>query len=213
MAGDPQRIVSAGYDAAAERYAELERPDRPWPRMRWLRELLDRLPPGAEVLDLGCASGRPAAAEIAKQYQVTGVDISRHQISLAKRNVPEGTFICADAATIDFPDGRFDAVVSFYTFDHIPRDEHGELFARIYRWLRPGGWLLVSIEDADQAGVVGSWLGVEMFFSMFDADTTRRLVRGSGFELERTTVETQAEQGRQIPYLWILASKPGERLG
>jgi hypothetical protein len=74
--------------------------------------------------------------------------------------------------------------------------------------LRPGGYLLLSVEDADQPGVVTRWLDVDMFFSMFDAETTRQLVRHAGFEFVRTDIEEQQEQGRAVPYVWILARKP-----
>jgi SAM-dependent methyltransferase len=196
-----------GYDLVARRYAELEAGDGPWPRMRWLQEVIDRLPHGSPVLDLGCGSGVPAAAEIAKRHSVTGVDISATQIALARQNVAGGDFVCADAAEVDFPAESFEAVVSFYSFDHLPRHEHQGVFDRIHRWLRPGGLFLLSTEDADEPGVVSQWLGAEMYFSMFDAPTTRRLVEEAGFVVERTAIEVQIEQGIQIPYSWILARK------
>ncbi len=109
---------------------------------------------------------------------------------------------------MDFAPSTFDAVVSLYTFDHVPRAEHRELLGRAHRWLRPGGWFLLSIEDADEPGQTVEWLGVDMHFSMFDAATTRRLVTDAGFLIERTAVETQLERATEIPYTWVLARKP-----
>jgi SAM-dependent methyltransferase len=205
---DPGEIVGAGYDRVAAQYRALEHDSARWPRAGWLKRLTDNLPPGAAVLDLGCASGVPVAAELAKQYRVTGVDISREHIEQAARNVPGAGFVCADARTVTFPDGHFEAAVSLYTFDHIPRQEHRALLERLYQWLRPGGLLLLSIEDADQPGVVAGWLGVDMYFSMFGADATRQLVRDSGFDIEHTDLQTQTEGDTDIPYTWILARKP-----
>jgi SAM-dependent methyltransferase len=200
---DPREIVAAGYDAVAERYARLEETE--WPRMRWLRDLLDRLPDGAHVLDLGCGNGVPAGREIARQHTVTGVDVSERQIELARRNVPGGVFFHGDMARVSFPPATFDAVVSFYAIGCIPRAEHADLLRRIRGWLRPGGWLLLSEEDADRPDVVGEWLGVPMFFSGFDAATQRRLVAEAGFAVERSAVEIQVEQGVEIPFAWLLA--------
>lgn len=208
MAGDPGEIVRAGYDRVAAHYRALEHDSARWPRASWLRRLTDNLPPGAAVLDLGCASGVPVAAELAKQYRVTGVDISPEHIEQAARNVPGAEFVCADARTVTFPDGHFDAAVSLYTFDHIPRQEHHALLERLHQWLRPGGLLLLSIEDSDQPGVVAEWLGVDMYFSMFGADATRQLVRDTGFDIEHTDLGTQTEGDRDISYTWILARKP-----
>lgn len=107
-----------------------------------------------------------------------------------------------------FPAGRFDAIISLYTFDHIPRNEHRDLLERLRRWLQPDGLLLLSIEDSDQPGVVAEWLGADMYFSMFGADATCQLVRDAGFDIEETALDTQTEGDVAIAYTWILARKP-----
>lgn len=200
-------VVARGYDRAASEYAALDE-DGSWPREGWLERLTARLEPGARVLDLGCATGVPVAARLAQAHLVTGVDVSPEQIRTARAKVPSAEFVCGSATDVDFPEGRFDAVVSLYTFDHIPRDRHAELLERVRGWLRPGGWLLLSIEDADQPGTTATWLGVDMFFSMFDAEATRDLVRQAGFDIEETAVEPQFEQGAEVRYTWILARTP-----
>ena len=205
-ARDPKRIVEQGYDRIAHDYARLEG-EAPWPRLRWLGKVLDRLEPGSSVLDLGCGSGDPADIEIAKQHHITGVDISQAQIDLAQQNVPAGNFLHGDAASVQFPAASFDAVISFYTLEHIPRQEHEALLRRIHGWLRPGGFLLISTEAGDVEELVADWLGVPMFMSSFDPDVLKRLVVGVGFELLETATESQVEQGHDVPYLWLLACK------
>ena len=206
MTKSPQSIVQSGYDQVAEAYSLLEG-DQRWPRLEWLSKVLARLDPGSAVLDLGCGSGDPADIEIAKLHHVTGVDISGTQIELARRSVPGGRFIHADLGALDFPDGSFDAVVSFYTLEHLPREQHGQILGRIHDWLRPGGLLLFSYEAGEMNDVTGEWLGVDMFFSTFDSETITRLVEEAGFEIVETETETQLEQDREVPYLWILARR------
>jgi hypothetical protein len=75
------------------------------------------------------------------------------------------------------------------------------------RWLRPSGFLLFTAEVDDQPGVVGQWLGVPMFFTSFDAATTRRLVLETGFEILREEIEAQLEGDREVSYLWVLARR------
>ena len=205
-AEDVKRVVEQGYDRVAHAYARLEG-EAEWPRMRWLRRLLARLAPGSSVLDLGCGSGDPADIEIAKEHRVTGVDISQTQIDLARQNVPTGHFLHGDAAAVAFPAGSFDAVVSFYTLEHIPRDEHETVLRRIYGWLRAGGFLLLSTEAGEYDDLMGEWLGVPMFISCFDPETLKRLVDEAGFELLETAIETQIEGGHEVPYLWLLARR------
>lgn len=206
-AGDPKDIVATGYDAVALRYARLEG-DEEWPRMRWLADLLARLAEGSDVLDLGCGDGVPAVREIAARHRATGVDVSGGQIELARRNVPGTCFLCADAASVDFEPRSFDAVVSFYAIDHIPREEHAGLFRRVRRWLRPGGFFLLSVEASDEPGLTGEWLGAPMYFSHYDAPTTLGLLRDAGFTVLGEEIETQVEQGSRIPYLWVLTRNP-----
>jgi SAM-dependent methyltransferase len=133
--------------------------------------------------------------------------VSPEHIEQARRNVPDGEFICSDALTATFPAGHFDAVISLYTFDHIPRDEYRGMLDSIHRWLRPDGMLLLSVEDIDEPGTVAQWLGVDMYFSMFGADAMRQLVRDAGFDITKTALGTQTEGGTDISYTWILARK------
>ena len=145
--------------------------------------------------------------EIARLHKVTGVDISNIQIELARLNVPQGRFIHGDLGSLDFPDASFDAVVSFYTLEHLPRERHGEILHRIHDWLRPEGLLLFSYEKGNRNDVTVQWLDVPMFFSLFDPDTLRGLVEDADFEILDADVENQTEQNRDVPYLWILARR------
>lgn len=202
---DPKQVVARGYDQVAEAYARLEEEGAEWPRMRWLRKLLNRLEPGSSVLDLGCGSGDPADVEIAKTHQVTGVDISETQIRLAKINVPTERFIHSDLGSVAFPVESFDAVISFYTLEHLPRDEHRNVFERIAQWLKAGGYFLLCTEANESAGVQAEWLGVSMFFSFFDSETLKHLIQEVGFEILEAATETQLEGGHEVSYLWVLA--------
>ena len=206
MARDPKRIVEAGYDKVAAAYSRLEGENQ-WPRMRWLRKVLTKLKPEGSVLDLGCGSGDPADIKIAKLHQVTGVDISNAQIGLARQNVPQGKFISEDLGSLDFPEGSFDAVVSFYTLEHLPRAQHGEILLRIHDWLRPEGLLLFSYEKGNRNDETVEWLGAPMFFSVFNPATIRGLVKDAGFAIIESDVESQLERDREVEYLWILAHK------
>lgn len=203
---NPKRVVELGYDKVAHDYAQLEGEIK-WPRMRWLQTLLTKLEPGSSVLDLGCGSGDPADVEISKAHKITGVDVSQVQINLARQNVPTGHFIQGDAGSVEFPPASFDAVVSFYTIEHIPRKEHEALLRHIHQWLRAGGFLLISIEAGEYDDIIGEWLGVPMFISCYKPETMKQLVTQAGFDLLETAIETQVERKTEIPYLWILARK------
>ena len=205
--GDPKALVARGYDQIALRYAACRIEGNP--AMRFVRELDARLPAGADVLELGCGRGVPVGRELAKRHRLTGVDISAAQVELARHHVPEACFIHADYTDLDVASASFDAVVAILTLTHVPREEHADLLSRIARWLRDGGFLLCSLGTADAPGAVEEdWLGAAMFFSHYDADTNRRLVREAGFEPLIDEIVAMHEEGHgQARFLWVLAQK------
>lgn len=208
MGADAAQIVEAGYDRVADAYERLEEPGSEWPRLRHLRELLARVTEGGAVLDLGCGNGLPGLLEIAKRHVATGVDVSGVQAERARQNVPEATVLKADMAATGFADGSFDAIVSFYAIEHVPRARHAELFTRFHEWLRPGGSLLFTVEArGTHDDAVGDWLGAPMFFSQFGPEETVRLVRDAGFTVESAEIEPQLEGGTEIEYLWVRARR------
>jgi cyclopropane fatty-acyl-phospholipid synthase-like methyltransferase len=150
----------------------------------------------------------PVAHLVSPSHAAVGVEVSREQLDRARRNVPEAEFILASALDAQLPADSFDAVISFYTVEHMPRETHSTLLASIHRWLSPGGWLLMTFEVGDEPGRVVNWLGVPMFFSHYDATTNTRLVQEAGFEIVKAEEETQIEDSRRVPYLWVLARKP-----
>jgi SAM-dependent methyltransferase len=206
---DPKQVVREGYDRVAERYLEWVETDRSTTRMRYTRMLLDALPTGAEVLDLGCGAGGPTTKALAERFRVTGVDISARSVDLARENVPNAHFFQADMAELDFESGRFDAVAAFYSIIHVLRDQQGSLFCRIASWLRPGGLLLATMGTHSlEADYCEDFLGAPMYWSTFDSETNRRLVEESGLEVVQVLEETEEEDGQPVTFLWIVARKP-----
>jgi SAM-dependent methyltransferase len=208
---DPKRIVAKGYDTMAERYlawSDL----RPSPtRLRYLALALELIPPGSDVLDLGCGAGNPMTAALAEGRTVTGVDISETQLEMARRNVPGATFLQADMTTLTFEPASFDAVVAFYSLTHVPRDEQAQLLERIRAWLRPGGLFLASMGADDEPGdVEPDWLGVDMYFSHFGARANRRLVEGAGLVIERSELAVEPEDRHDARFLWVVARAPSD---
>jgi hypothetical protein len=59
------------------------------------------------------------------------------------------------------PAGSLAAVVSFYAIIHLPVEEQPALFAHIYRWLRPGGYLLATVGHRAWTGTEEEWLGAK----------------------------------------------------
>jgi SAM-dependent methyltransferase len=208
---DPRtQIVADGYDAIGETFSEWRRDFAGDPRREWEDDLVSRLEEGARVLELGCGGGSPETQRLAQRFAVTGVDISPRQVQRARAAIPEAEFIRADLTELELPAGSFDAVVSFYVFNHIPRDLLAPLLGKIHGWLVGGGWLLSAFGASDNPGWTGEWLGAPTFFSGFPPGINSRLVREAGFAVERDEIVTFEEpepDPGQVTFQWVLARK------
>jgi len=202
---DRTQIVADGYDAIGDTFAAWQEEIAGDPRHEWRDALVARLQDGAHVLELGCGAGSPDTKELAKRFAVTGVDISPGQIERARASIPKAEFVCADLTELELPPASYDAVASFYVFNHVPRDLLAPLLVRIRSWLVAGGWFLTAFGVSDIESWTGDWLGAPTFFSSFPAETNSRLVREAGFAVERDEVVTIEEPEGPVSFQWVLA--------
>jgi ubiquinone/menaquinone biosynthesis C-methylase UbiE len=121
-----------GLDGAAE-----------WPALRALLPVLA----GSSVLDLGCGFGwfcRWARENGAAS--VLGIDVSENMLTRARAMTEDAaiSYTRADMEQLTLTAGSFDLVYSSLAFHYIADLER--LMREVYRSLRPGGWLVFSVE-------------------------------------------------------------------
>ena len=199
VSGDESDLVRKGYDALSYRYRADDADEGRY--APWLAALRTRLPAGGPVLDLGCGCGVPVARSMAAAgYQVTGVDISEVQIGRARRLVPAGTFVRADASTVTFPAASFDAVVCLYALVHMPLRAQPELLRRMAGWLRTGGWLLTVTGEREWTGTEDNWLGgpAAMWWSHAGADTYRAWLEQAGLQVTAQEFVPEGDSGHAL---------------
>ena len=134
----------------------------------------------------GAAVGVPVARFLANAgHRVTGVDISDVQIERARRLVPNGTFLRADATRLELPPASFDAVVCLYAVIHMPLADQPQLIKSIATWLRPGGWLLTTVGNSAWTGTEDNWLDgpATMWWSQADASSYRSWLQQAGLTI------------------------------
>ncbi|CAI5730069.1 unnamed protein product [Hyaloperonospora brassicae] len=107
-----------------------------------------QLQAGERVLDVGCGIGG-GDFYMARQFNVAvvGIDLSTNMVHRALETSMQLSsldveFEICDATKKEFPDASFDVVYSRDTILHI-EDKHA-LFAKFFRWLKPGGRVLIS---------------------------------------------------------------------
>ncbi|NHJ41406.1 MAG: methyltransferase domain-containing protein [Asgard group archaeon] len=175
-------IVSEGYDKVADVYLATRSEDDP--EVKLLPDFMKRLPVGARVLDAGCGAGEPITRILSEKFKVTGVDISKKQVEIAREMLPYCEFIWQDMSTLTFPNEYFDGIVSYYAIPHVPREEHKGLLENFYRMLKPNGIALLCFGTTDDPGkVVDDFFGVKMYWSSFDAGTNIEMLKEVGYNV------------------------------
>lgn len=104
---------------------------------------------GLDALDIGCGEGtlcRQLIAHGAKK--VIGVDPSARMLELARAQSNDSriSYIEAFAEQLQLPDASVDLVVSCLALHYLSTGSLLSLARDIARWLRPGGWLVTSME-------------------------------------------------------------------
>ena len=196
-------VQAAAFDHIGERYDEaFPHKEGQITAARWLTE---QLAPGACVLDVGCGTGLPTARQlVASGAAVTGIDISPVMLSLARANVPEAEFHLLDATEVTDALGPFDAIVAFFSLLMLPRAEIPAALATLRGVLRPGGWLVLSMVEADVDDVPIAFLGVSVHVTGYFEEQLRQIVSDAGFRivgqesLRYAPVEAQAPTEIQL---------------
>lgn len=190
-----QDKVKAAYDEAAQAYLngrDLFKNDK------YLLKLQELLKPNSTILDLGCGSGMPVDSFFVKKgHRVIGLDISKKQIELAKKNVLKANFKVKDMSTLKEEEFSVDAVISFYAIFHIPRQEHEQLFKKINSFLSLGGLLLVTMGASDWQGSE-EFFGVKMFWSHYGVGKNKQMVEKAGFEILLSEIDEAGGEQHQV---------------
>ena len=127
---------------------------------------------GGAVLDVGTGPARiPIALAMAdERANVLGIDLARHMLNRARRNVAEAGLSerikleLVDAKGVPYPDGQFEAVISNSIVHHIP--DPTPALAEMVRLVAPGGSLFVRdlcrpADDDALGAIVRAYAGGE----------------------------------------------------
>ncbi len=105
------------------------------------------LNPG-KCVEIGCGAGR-ITGQLGRCFgDVTGLDVSPHQLAYARIRVPESnvTFSPSDGTRLPVADATCDAVFSVQVFQHF--EAHADalaVFRDTFRALKPGGTVMVHL--------------------------------------------------------------------
>jgi 2-polyprenyl-3-methyl-5-hydroxy-6-metoxy-1,4-benzoquinol methylase len=150
--------------------------------------LLDLVPSGGRLLEVGCACGFLLVAARERGFAVEGVEVSAWAADHA-RDAYGLAVQTGSLETIELPAATYDVVVMADVIEHLmdPR----RTVRHLLRLLRPGGRLLLLTPDVGSrlARVLGRrWWGLlDDHYFYFSRATLHRLLTEEGFAVERVT--------------------------
>ncbi|MDB5104184.1 MAG: gamma-tocopherol methyltransferase [Fibrobacteres bacterium] len=144
-AADLAAVNNAFYDSLGDRWYDayddpvaLLRAEgelkNPWVAQR-IRSHLDGRP--GRILDIGCGAGFLANALAAEGHRVSGIDMSRGSLRIARSRSKLPAYRVADAYRLPYRDGTFDSVTALDFLEHVTAPDR--VIAEAARVLRPGG--------------------------------------------------------------------------
>lgn len=178
----------AKFESAASRWWDPESEFKPLHEINPLR--LDYIEArlgglsGLRVADVGCGGGLLAEGMAARGARVTGVDLAKRSLAVARAHAMESGFevdyrcTSAEALARELP-GEFDAVTCLELLEHVP-DPAG-LVGACASLLRPGGSLLVSTINRNPKAYLLAVIGAEYVLRLLPKGTHdyQRFIRPS----------------------------------
>ena len=101
-----------------------------------VRRYLDALPAPTRVLDAGCGEG-VLVEEYADRLDITGVDANYSSARVTHGSV----------TALPFADASFDRALCLDVLEHLSYEEQPRALSELFRVLRPGGELFVSVPN------------------------------------------------------------------
>lgn len=154
----------------------------------WLENFLSLQPAVADILDIGCGSGKPIAQFFVEQgHRVTGVDASEAMIALCRQRFPAHQWHVADMRQLALGQ-KFDGILAWDSFFHLKRDEQREMFALFAQHAKPNAALMFTSGPAD-GEAIGQLNGETLYHASLAPEEYRQLLANHGFRVVQTIAE------------------------
>jgi cyclopropane-fatty-acyl-phospholipid synthase len=207
---DPRMVYSCAYfrsDADSLADAQAQKLDHICRKLR--------LAPGEAFLDIGCGWGG-LIFWAAQHYGVsaTGITLSRHQFEHVEREIAArglaGRVRVELRDYADLPEGTlYDKIASIGMFEHVGVRRYPAYFGKIYRLLKPGGFVLNHgiTHNVMDAGSLGSGIGdfvEEYVFPGGELAHVHTVIAGMAREgLELVDAEALREHYARTLWHWV----------
>jgi 8-oxo-dGTP pyrophosphatase MutT (NUDIX family) len=177
-----------------------------WFGMRLTAEMgrfVDRLGPGARVLDVGCGPGHDTAWLAEMGFDAAGVDLSFGMLQEGVRRGVSAPLFQADMRRLPFRSGSLDGLWVCASLLHVPKDEVNAVLRELARVVYPGH-IAVTVKRGEGEAWTEDERGRRRFFAYYGADEIQLRMERNGFEVLGCWEEPD-HAGREHPWFNVLA--------
>lgn len=195
---DPTDATIASYESAASRFRELDMGVGP-PLSRFLDQVIARVGPGADVLELGSGPGRDARYLEALGLRVQRSDATSAFVALLRAEGFEARVL--DVRRDDLG-GPWDAIYANAVLLHLDRTDLADAFVAMRSAVVHGGVLAFTLKEGDGERWTESRLGVPRWFVFWRRDDLARVLERAGWVVE----SIEQRDGPNDAWLHVFAS-------
>lgn len=157
---------------------------------------------GGTALDVGCGvGGRLVRILESHGFSITGLDVSREMIELAKHNHPQHTFIHQDICAWATAE-TFDFIVAWDSIFHLPLDTQKPVISKLCHLLASGGILIYTLGDTEGEHT-DQWHDDTFYYSSIGINENVKLLLENGLSIVHLEFDQFPEK-----HVYTIAKKP-----
>jgi len=203
------RELQATYTKIAERYLSVRDQMLLIPE---LESFLDSVN-GPCVLDAGCGPGRDTRFFLGKGLKVTGIDLTKRFILLAKQRVSGADFRVMNILDLKFKDEIFHGIWCCAVLSHLRKADLQKALSEFHRVLKDGGILFVSVKAGTGEKIVREPLFDyhPRFTSFFQEDEISQHLQRAKFKVYKIYIFNErkrfGQEYRDLDYIVVFSIK------
>ena len=162
-----------------------------------------QLQPEDDLLEVACGNGYFLEKHASHVHSIAGLDLSELMVKMTKKKhrdrIKAGTaeFVHGDASQLPWEDNRFSVATTMGSFTIFAKPL--ESLKEIYRVLRPGGRVVVSIEWNAEDGLDHAKEVKEYGMWMWTGDDVKAMLKEAGF----SDISITYAKGLKMPKMMI----------